>query len=116
MAQSMEEELGVSSFVSDEGSRKRQTLVTEAGRIVYLHALEILQSEVALYDDLESLDKLRQGTLTLGIRPLGATFPGPAIAAFHGWQRSSSNFWGKSSGLKLRCGPVNLKLASSYPR
>jgi len=43
----------------------------------------MLAAETSLREDLESLGELKRGELTLGIPPLGATFLGPAIAAFH---------------------------------
>jgi len=83
LIQVLEDELGTALLVREDGQRKRQVVLTDAGRLVYSRAEEMLTTETSLREDLELLGDLKCGELTLGIPPLGATLLGPAIAAFH---------------------------------
>ncbi|WP_157664853.1 LysR family transcriptional regulator [Bordetella genomosp. 9] len=83
MVHVLEEELGVALLSREEGRRKRGVTPTEAGRLVYARAQQILATEALLHDDLQGLDDLTRGSLTIGIPPLGAPLVAPAIAAFH---------------------------------
>lgn len=83
MIQVLEDEVGKPLLVRHEGQRKRQIQLTDAGKLVYARAQEMLLAESSLKSDLEGLDELARGELVLGIPPLGATLLGPAIAHFH---------------------------------
>lgn len=83
MVQVLEEELRVPLLARDEGRRKRGVTLTDAGRLVYARAQEMLATEALLRDDLEGLGDLTRGSLTIGVPPLGASLVAPAIADFH---------------------------------
>lgn len=83
MVQVLEDELGIPLLARDDGRRKRGVTPTDAGRLVYARAQEMLATETSLRDDLEGLGDLTRGSLTIGLPPLGASLVAPAIAAFH---------------------------------
>jgi len=79
----LEEELGTPLLARYDGQRKRQVVLTDAGKLVYARAEEMLSAESSLKADLDALNDLTRGELVLGIPPLGATLLAPAIARFH---------------------------------
>nr|WP_255702003.1 LysR family transcriptional regulator [Bordetella sp. LUAb4] len=83
MVQVLEDELGIPLLARDDGRRKRGVTPTDAGRLVYARAQEMLATETSLRDDLEGLGDLTRGSLTIGLPPLGASLVAPAIASFH---------------------------------
>ncbi|OZI37660.1 hypothetical protein CAL29_04505 [Bordetella genomosp. 10] len=83
MVRVLEEELGAPLLARDDDRRKRSVTPTDAGRLVYARAQEMLAAETLLRDDLEALGDLTRGSLTIGLPPLGASLVAPAIAAFH---------------------------------
>ncbi|MEI5998776.1 LysR family transcriptional regulator [Paraburkholderia bengalensis] len=78
MVKSLEDEIGSPLLLRDG----RQMVLTDAGRIVYQRGQEVLASYAQLQAELNDLDKLGRGELTIGIPPMGGSLFTPAIAAF----------------------------------
>jgi len=83
LVRNLEEDVGVPLLIRDEGQRKRRVILTDAGQIVLTYAQHMLASERALMEELSSLGNLQQGSLSIGIPPLGATILAAAISEFH---------------------------------
>ncbi|QDE33182.1 MULTISPECIES: LysR family transcriptional regulator [Shewanella] len=77
----LEEELGM--VLLERGKRGSQIRLTEAGQVVYQHALTLLEGRQLMMAELDSLRNLSGGTLRLGLAPLGsAELFAPVIAKF----------------------------------
>ncbi|MGX9460387.1 LysR family transcriptional regulator [Shewanella sp. A14] len=77
----LEEELGM--VLLERGKRGSQIRLTEAGQVVYQHALTLLEGRQLMLAELDSLRNLSGGTLRLGLAPLGsAELFAPVIAKF----------------------------------
>jgi DNA-binding transcriptional LysR family regulator len=78
MVKSLEDEIGSPLLLRDG----RQMVLTDAGRIVYQRGQDVLAAYAQLQAELNDLDKLGRGELTIGIPPMGGSLFTPAIAAF----------------------------------
>ena len=78
MVKALEDETGSPLLLRDG----RQMVLTDAGRIVYQRGQDVLAAYAQLQAELQDLDKLGRGELTIGIPPLGGSLFTPAIAAF----------------------------------
>jgi DNA-binding transcriptional LysR family regulator len=78
MVKSLEDEIGSPLLLRDG----RQMVLTDAGRIVYQRGLDVLAAHAQLQGELNDLDTLGRGELTIGIPPMGGSLFTPAIAAF----------------------------------
>lgn len=74
----LEENLGHVLITRDH----REVALTDAGKIVYRHALGLLGASGHLRQELQDLAGLRTGELSLGIPPLGGTLFVPLIKSF----------------------------------
>ncbi|GJH05639.1 LysR family transcriptional regulator [Paraburkholderia terrae] len=78
MVKALEDETGSPLLLRDG----RQMVLTDAGRIVYQRGQDVLAAYAQLQAELNDLDKLGRGELTIGIPPMGGSLFTPAIAAF----------------------------------
>ncbi|QDQ85691.1 LysR family transcriptional regulator [Paraburkholderia megapolitana] len=78
MVKSLEDEIGSPLLLRDG----RQMMLTDAGRIVFQRGQEVLAAHAQLQAELDDLDKLGRGQLTIGIPPMGGSLFTPTIAAF----------------------------------
>jgi DNA-binding transcriptional LysR family regulator len=78
MVKALEDETGSPLLLRDG----RQMVLTDAGRIVYQRGQDVLAAYAQLQAELQDLDKLGRGELTIGIPPMGGSLFTPAIAAF----------------------------------
>ena len=78
MVKSLEDEIGSPLLLRDG----RQMVLTDAGRIVYQRGQDVLAAHAQLQAELNDLDTLGRGELTIGIPPMGGSLFTPAIAAF----------------------------------
>ncbi|WP_282111172.1 LysR family transcriptional regulator [Shewanella algicola] len=77
----LEEELDM--VLLERGKRGSKIRLTEAGQVVYQHALTLLEGRQVMMAELDSLRNLSGGTLKLGLAPLGsAELFAPVIAKF----------------------------------
>ncbi|OUY08330.1 LysR family transcriptional regulator [Acinetobacter populi] len=81
--QQLEQELQVELLVKSDHARKRQIELTEIGERIYQHALEMLQIEHDLRQDIKNYSALKVGTLQMGVPPLGAQLLTSALFEFH---------------------------------
>lgn len=78
MVKALEDEVGSPLLLRDG----RQMVLTDAGRIVFQRGQDVLAAHAQLQAELDDLDKLGRGELTIGIPPMGGALFTPAIAAF----------------------------------
>jgi DNA-binding transcriptional LysR family regulator len=78
MVKALEDEIGSPLLLRDG----RQMVLTDAGRIVYQRGQDVIAAYAQLQAELNDLDKLGRGELTIGIPPMGGSLFTPAIAAF----------------------------------
>ncbi|WP_133649575.1 LysR family transcriptional regulator [Paraburkholderia flava] len=78
MVKALEDEVGSPLLLRDG----RQMVLTDAGRIVFQRGQDVLAAHAQLQAELNDLDKLGRGELTIGIPPMGGALFTPAIAAF----------------------------------
>jgi DNA-binding transcriptional LysR family regulator len=78
MVKSLEDEIG-SPLLLREG---RQMVLTDVGRIVYQRGQDVLAAHARLQAELNDLDTLGRGELTIGIPAMGGSLFTPAIAVF----------------------------------
>jgi DNA-binding transcriptional LysR family regulator len=77
----LEEELDM--VLLERGKRGSQIRLTEAGEVVYRHALMLMEGRQLMMTELDSLRNLSGGSLKLGLAPLGsAELFAPVIAQF----------------------------------
>mgnify|MGYP002136214180 CR=1 FL=1 len=67
----LEAEFGVPLLEKHSGRRKRSLEPTEIGRIVYRHALSLLEQRRALYQEIDDYRQVKTGTLRIGIALFG---------------------------------------------
>lgn len=79
----LEEELGTALFKKGEAGRKREVVLTYIGELIYQHALNILNEQKQIFDNIEQVQQLKKGKLTIGLPPLGSVLLSPLIALFH---------------------------------
>lgn len=79
----LEEELGTALFKKGEAGRKREVVLTYIGELVYQHALNILNEQKQIFDNIDQVQELKKGKLTIGLPPLGSVLLSPLIALFH---------------------------------
>lgn len=76
-------ELELSVVLFERGKRGTPIRLTPAGKLVYEHALGLLNSKQELTNELLALKQLKQGHLKIGLSPLGsAELFAPIIAKF----------------------------------
>ncbi|BDM65506.1 LysR family transcriptional regulator [Shewanella sp. NFH-SH190041] len=79
--QQLEQELGLTLL--ERGKRGTAIRLTEAGEVVYRHGQELLNSRKRMLAELAERRQLKQGTLRLGLAPLGsAELFAPVIARY----------------------------------
>ncbi|MGH8777827.1 LysR substrate-binding domain-containing protein [Paraburkholderia sp.] len=78
MVKALEDEIGSPLLLRDG----RQMVLTDAGRIVFQRGQDVLAAHALLQAELDDLDKLGRGELTIGIPPMGGALFTPTIAAF----------------------------------
>ncbi|ENX13064.1 hypothetical protein F895_02792 [Acinetobacter sp. CIP 64.2] len=81
--QQLEQQLQVQLLVKPEHGRKRQLELTEIGKRIYQHAVELLQAEQNIFLEIENYQQLKTGTLKLGVPPLGAQLLTTALFDYH---------------------------------
>jgi DNA-binding transcriptional LysR family regulator len=79
----LEEELGTALFKKGEAGRKREVVLTYIGELIYQHALNILSEQKLIFDNIDQVQDLKKGKLTIGLPPLGSVLLSPLIALFH---------------------------------
>ncbi|KAF1011980.1 MAG: HTH-type transcriptional regulator CynR [Acinetobacter bereziniae] len=79
----LEEELGTALFKKGEAGRKREVVLTYIGELIYQHALNILNEQKQIFDNINQVQDLKKGKLTIGLPPLGSVLLSPLIALFH---------------------------------
>jgi DNA-binding transcriptional LysR family regulator len=79
----LEEELGTALFKKGEAGRKREVVLTYIGELIYQHALNILNEQKQIFDNIDQVQELKKGKLTIGLPPLGSVLLSPLIALFH---------------------------------
>ncbi|WP_335970263.1 LysR family transcriptional regulator [Acinetobacter bereziniae] len=79
----LEEELGTALFKKGEAGRKREVVLTYIGELIYQHALNILNEQKLIFDNIDQVQDLKKGKLTIGLPPLGSVLLSPLIALFH---------------------------------
>ena len=79
----LEEELGAALFKKGEAGRKREVVLTYIGELIYQHALNILNEQKQIFDNINQVQDLKKGKLTIGLPPLGSVLLSPLIALFH---------------------------------
>ncbi|MFW1942421.1 LysR family transcriptional regulator [Acinetobacter guillouiae] len=79
----LEEELGTALFKKGEAGRKREVVLTYIGELIYQHALNILNEQKQIFDNIDQVQQLKKGKLTIGLPPLGSVLLSPLIALFH---------------------------------
>jgi len=78
MVKALEDEIGTPLLLRDA----RQMVLTDAGRIVWQRGQDVLAAQAQLRAELDDLDTLGRGELTIGIPPMGGSLFTPTIAAF----------------------------------
>ncbi|BCX73884.1 MULTISPECIES: LysR family transcriptional regulator [Acinetobacter] len=79
----LEEELGTALFKKGEAGRKREVVLTYIGELIYQHALNILNEQKMIFNNIDQVQDLKKGKLTIGLPPLGSVLLSPLIALFH---------------------------------
>lgn len=79
----LEAEFGVPLLEKHSGRRKRSLEPTEIGRIVYRHALSLLEQRRALYQEIDDYRQVKTGTLRIGISLLGSNLLTGALFHYH---------------------------------
>ena len=79
----LEAEFGVPLLEKHSGRRKRSLEPTEIGRIVYRHALSLLEQRRALYQEIDDYRQVKTGTLRIGISLLGSNLLTGALFRYH---------------------------------
>ncbi|MFT4021395.1 MAG: LysR family transcriptional regulator [Acinetobacter sp.] len=83
MLQQLEDQLQIQLLVKSEHARKRQIELTDIGQRVYQQALELLQAEQNIYQEIENYQSLKMGKIKLGVPPLGAQLLTAALFDYH---------------------------------
>jgi DNA-binding transcriptional LysR family regulator len=78
MVKALEEEIGAPLLLRDG----RQMVLTEEGRIVFQRGQEVLAAHAQLQAELDDIDTLGRGQLTIGTPTMGGSLFTPAIAEF----------------------------------
>lgn len=93
MLQQLEDQLNVQLLLKAEFGRKRQVELTEIGERIYHHALDLLQTQHHIFQEIENYQSLKTGTLRLGVPPLGAQLLTPALFDYHQqWSKIELSF------------------------
>lgn len=79
----LEEEVGGSLFHKGQAGRKRDVALTAIGEQIYKHALSMLEQQRQMYASIASIQQLKQGSLSIGLPPIGSSMFSRLIAKFH---------------------------------